>query len=58
MGVVMIANIISDDQGEMYLELPDDILETLDWHVGDTLEWDVRLNGTVYLSKKDDDDDC
>jgi bifunctional DNA-binding transcriptional regulator/antitoxin component of YhaV-PrlF toxin-antitoxin module len=53
----MIANVISDDQGEMYLELPDELLETLDWHVGDTLEWDVRLNGTVYLSKKDEDDD-
>ena len=53
----MLANIISDDQGEMYLELPDELLEHMDWHVGDTLEWDVRLNGTVYLSKKEEDDD-
>ena len=53
----MIANIISDDEGEMYLVLPDTILDTLDWRIGDTLEWDIRLNGTVYLSKKDADDE-
>lgn len=53
----MIANIISDDNGEMWLELPDDLLDLMNWNVGDTLEWDVRLNGTVYLSKKDDDDE-
>ncbi len=36
--------------GELLLELPDEIVETLGWLPGDILSWTVKQNG-IYLSK-------
>jgi hypothetical protein len=42
-----------NDAGELYVEFPDDLMNSVGWHVGDTLVWDDRKDGSWSLSKKD-----
>jgi len=44
-----IAEIVEID-GELALDLPDDLLETMGWKVGDTLRWE-QVGETWILSK-------
>ncbi len=34
-----IISVQEDDDGELFLEFPDDLLEAMDWKVGDHLVW-------------------
>ena len=47
-------NIISDDQGNMFMELPDELVDELEWSIGDTLVWELHDDTTVTLRKKDE----
>ena len=40
--------------GEMALDLPDDLLKTMGWEVGDTLRWE-KVGEAWILSKVEDD---
>ena len=40
------------DNGELFLEFPDDMLETMDWQEGDTIVWTDNENGSFTLSIK------
>ena len=48
-----ILEIQEDDNGELFLTFPDDIVEALGWQVGDVLECKIKGNG-VLLSKLND----
>lgn len=44
-----------DDNGDFFIQFPDDVIEELGWEVGDILEWKLKGNG-VALSKLNDSD--
>lgn len=43
---------VEKDGDDFILPLPEDLLNQLDWKAGDTLEWDVRPDGAIVLSRK------
>jgi antitoxin component of MazEF toxin-antitoxin module len=42
----------ADENGELYLVIPDDLIKELDWKEGDTLNWNIE-GDTVILSRKE-----
>jgi bifunctional DNA-binding transcriptional regulator/antitoxin component of YhaV-PrlF toxin-antitoxin module len=42
-----------DENGEPFIILPDEVLENLDWHEGDMLDWKVKGDG-IIISKLND----
>ena len=44
-----------DDEGELYIELPQELLDQLGWSIGDDLVWIVEEDGKILLRKKTDD---
>ena len=38
------------NNGELFLEFPDDMLEMMDWKEGDTIVWTDNENGSFTLS--------
>ena len=42
-----------DENGDLILPIPDDIMESLGWEVGDTLSFCVNDDGTFYLRRVD-----
>jgi hypothetical protein len=48
-----ILEVQEDNNGDCFLELPDELIESLGWQEGDLLDWDVRSNG-IILSKVND----
>lgn len=44
----------TDDNGNLLLTFPSDLLEMQGWKEGDTVEWIDNGNGTWILRKKDD----
>ena len=38
------------DNGDCFIELPDELLEEVGWEEGDLLEWNIKSNG-IILSK-------
>ena len=41
-----------DDDGELFLEFPDDLLDTMNWEPGDTIIWTELPNGNGYNVEK------
>jgi bifunctional DNA-binding transcriptional regulator/antitoxin component of YhaV-PrlF toxin-antitoxin module len=48
-----ILEVQEDENGELYIEFPEEVIEELGWQEGDILNWDVRGEGIV-LSKVHD----
>jgi hypothetical protein len=42
----------ADENGELMLEFPDELMEALDWQPGDTITWKENKNGSWTLRKK------
>lgn len=42
-----------DGTGDLVLPLPTDLLETVGWKEGDTLEWHDNKDGTWSITKKE-----
>jgi hypothetical protein len=42
------------EDGDLYIEFPDELLGEVNWKEGDTLVWTDLKNGSWSLSKKDD----
>ena len=38
--------------GDLFIELPEDILKELDWNPGDTLSWTLGDDGSVSIKRK------
>jgi len=41
-----------DDDGELLITFPDELMEKMNWQVGDTIEWIDNENGSWTLKKK------
>jgi bifunctional DNA-binding transcriptional regulator/antitoxin component of YhaV-PrlF toxin-antitoxin module len=48
-----ILEVQEDENGELFVTFPEDIVEALGWQEGDVLEWKLKGNG-VILSKLND----
>ena len=44
-----------DEHGELYIELPDDLLEEMGWDIDTELVWTVYDDGKIGLRKRSDD---
>jgi hypothetical protein len=44
-----------DDSGELYIELPDELMEQMGWNEDTELVWTVYDDGKIGLRKKTDD---
>lgn len=44
------------EDGELYIELPYELLKTLSWDEDTELVWSERENGAWVLKKKENDD--
>lgn len=45
----------SDENDDLYLPLPDDLLDDLGWQEGDILEWSEDIDGTLLLKRVDEE---
>lgn len=48
-----ILEVQEDENGELFVTFPEDIVEALGWQEGDVLEWKLKGN-SVLLSKLND----
>lgn len=46
------AKIIEDENGELVLEFPEDLLKTMNWSEGTELEWTDNKDGSWSIRKK------
>lgn len=44
-----------DENGELYIELPDELMEEMGWDIDTELVWTVYDDGTIGLRKRTDD---
>lgn len=44
-----------DENGELYIELPDELMEEMGWDENTELVWTVADDGTIGLRKRTDD---
>jgi hypothetical protein len=44
-----------DEQGELYIELPDELMEEMGWDENTELVWTVYDEGKIGLRKRTDD---
>jgi len=44
-----------DEDGELYIELPDELLEEMGWDYTTDWIWTVNDDGTIALRKRTDD---
>ena len=42
-----------NEQGEQFIEFPDEVLKETGWKEGDTIEWIDNHDGSFTLKKKD-----
>ena len=42
-----ILEIQENEDGELYIELPDEVVEELGWKEGDILSWDLKGEGVI-----------
>lgn len=40
-----------DGSGDYFLPIPDELLKSLNWNLGDSIDMDVLPNGSIMLSK-------
>jgi len=41
------------DNGDLFIELPDDLIDTLGWRVGDVLDWRIKDEGIILKRLND-----
>ncbi|MEB0033163.1 hypothetical protein QN372_20705 [Undibacterium sp. RTI2.1] len=46
-----VATVITDENGDLFLELPDALLKHAGWFVGDTLDFQIADDGNVVIKK-------
>ena len=45
--------VMTDSNGELILEFPDELMDNVGWQGGDTLLWQQQENGDWLVSKKE-----
>jgi hypothetical protein len=44
-----------DDDGELLITFPDELMQTMNWQEGDVIVWNIGEDGTISLTKKEQD---
>ena len=54
----MLVTLIEDpeDAEQLMLPISDEMMTKLGWKLGDLLTWTLKTNGSIILSKKEDND--
>lgn len=53
----MILTIQEDEEtGDLYIEIPDELIEEVGWQIGDNISWVKRDESSWYLEKVDGED--
>jgi hypothetical protein len=47
------AEILTDDDGEVFIEFSEEFLREVDWKEGDTIKWIDNHDGSWTIKKKD-----
>ena len=47
------AEVLTDKDGEFFIEFSEEFLREIDWKEGDTIEWIDNHDGSFTLKKKD-----
>jgi len=42
-----------DDDGNLFIEFPDDLMNQMGWEAGDVLTWTQQDNGNWLITKKE-----
>lgn len=45
----------NEDFDEYYLTIPNELLDSLGWEEGDVIDWHLNKDGTVLLSRVDEE---
>lgn len=48
-----ILDVQEDENGDLFIVLPDEMVDTLGWQEGDVLDWDLK-GGGIILSRVSD----
>lgn len=48
-----ILEVQEDDNGDLFIVFPDEVIEELGWQEGDVLNWDVKGEGIVLTKVND-----
>ena len=46
-----------DENGELYFEFPDELMNQMGWDIGDTLLWEELPNGSWSVKKDESKDE-
>lgn len=46
--------LIEDENGDLILPIPEEVIETLDWKEDDLLTWDIKGNGIILQNLSDE----
>jgi hypothetical protein len=50
----MMVTLIEDPEtGDLVMPFPEGMCDELGWEIGDTLQWNVQEDGTIILTKAD-----
>lgn len=41
------------ENGDLFIEFPDDLIDTLDWQIGDVLDWRIKDEGIILKRLND-----
>ena len=55
MSYILYVEADSEDSESFILTFPDELLASVNWKVGDILNWDVQDDGTIVLTKVKND---
>jgi antitoxin component of MazEF toxin-antitoxin module len=47
----MTIDVVEDDNGELALQFPDDLMEQLGWEVGDIINWELDDENRVIVRR-------
>lgn len=49
------AEVKQNDEGDLFIEFPEMLMQQMGWNEGDTMVWKVLSDGNIFLSKQDDE---
>lgn len=49
------AEVKQNDEGDLFIEFPEMLMQQMGWNEGDTMVWKVQPDGNIFLSKQDDE---
>lgn len=42
---------VQEENGELFIEIPEEMLKELGWNIGDELLWEIQEDNTIVLKR-------